>query len=126
MSLFGSRATLIANVCALIVATAVAIEAAYIEQRVFGINAANKYWANFFPAFAMFVIRSSIFSWCFLLLYVAIAIQMLYQIRLISFGSYDPGPRGEPLGYLGLFLLLSMGCLAIYVAGVLVRLARSF
>lgn len=126
MSLFGSRATLIANVCALIVASIVAVEAGYIDHKVLGINASNNYWDAFFPAFVMFVIRNSIFSWPLLLLYIALAIQMFYQSQLIFFGSYDPGPRGELLGYLGLFLFISMGCLAIYAAGVLVWFANSF
>ena len=125
MSLFGSRTTLIANISGLVVASVIVVEAAYIEHKGLGVHEANDYWSAFIPIFIMFVIRNRIFSWCFLLLYVALASQMFYQAYLIFFDNYGSAPRGGPLGYMRLFLLISLGCLGIYAMGVLVWFANS-
>jgi hypothetical protein len=81
MSLTGSRATLIANVCALVVASAGIAEGAYIVHECFGYYRPQDAWGFLTPAIVMFIIRNRIFSFCFLALYVALSIQMLYQAR---------------------------------------------
>lgn len=126
MSFFGSPTTLIANVTGVIVASVVLVEAVYIEHKVLGVDASNNYWSAFLPAFVMFVIRNSVFSWCLVLLYAALAIQMFYQAYLIFFDSYGSVPRGGPLGYMNLFVLISLGCLGVFAMGTLVWLANSF
>ena len=93
MNLTGSRPTLIANLCAVVVASVIAGEAAYIEHKVLGVNASNGYWGAFLPAFIMFVIRNSVFCWCLLLLHVALAIQTLYKLISFSLTLMAPCPE---------------------------------
>jgi hypothetical protein len=125
MNLTGSRKTLIANVCALIVASALVIEGHYIVQERLGITRPIDFWGPFVPAFAMFVIRNRIFSFCFLFLYIALSIQMFVQARSIYFGTYTYAGAKEPLGYMGLFFFVSIYSLAIYAVGSLVWFAIS-
>jgi hypothetical protein len=76
ISLTGSRATLIPNVCALIVACALAVVGYYNVHQGFGIRT-NDFWTAFVPAFVMFIIRNKIFSYCFLFLHIAVAAMKL-------------------------------------------------
>jgi hypothetical protein len=125
MNLIGSRITLIANLCALFVASVVAVEGAYILSKSIGYVRPSNVFDAFLPAFVMFIIRISIFSWCFLLLYAALAVQMFYEAQLIFRGLYSPGVE-DPLGYQGLFILVATGCLAIYALLALVWFVNSF
>ena len=127
MNLIGSRPTLIANLCALVLASAVTAEGAYIVHECFGYYRPQDVPAFFAPALVMFVIRNRIFSFCFLGLYAALLIQMFYQASLI--GSYREACGGrldDPLGNMVLFFLVSVGCLAVYLAIALIGLIISF
>jgi hypothetical protein len=125
MNIIGSRSALIANSCALFLASVVAIEGAYIVHERLGYFRPNDYVDAFIPALVMFVIRIGLFSWSFLLLYVSLAIQMFYQAQLIHFGNYPYALGSEPLGYMAMFLFVSLSCLVIYVICGLVWLAGS-
>jgi hypothetical protein len=115
MSLIGSRSTLIANVCALVMAFAVIAEGAYIVHECFGYYRPQDIWGFLTPAIVMFIIRNRIFSFCFLALYVALLIQMLFQARSIHLVSYACGDRlGDPLGNMTIFFVVSIICLAAY------------
>jgi hypothetical protein len=126
MNLIGSRAALIANICGLVVASVVAVEGSYILSKTVGYVRPSDIFDAFFPAFVMFVMRNSILSWLLLLPFTALAIQMFYQAQLIFYGKYSLGPAGEPLGYLSLFLFVSISCLAIYAVATLIRFTSSF
>lgn len=76
MSLMGSRPTLIANLCALVMAFAAIAEGAYIVHECYGYYRPQDIWAFLTPAIVMFIIRNRIFSFCFLVLYVALFSQM--------------------------------------------------
>src|SRR4051812_38407487 len=101
MALFGSRVTLVANVCALLLAPTMIYVGSYIVQQCRGydwlLQDAPLY---LFPAIAMMVVRREIFSHCFLLLYVWEFIQMLLQARSIQLGIHACGDRlGDPVQY---------------------------
>jgi hypothetical protein len=115
-----SRPALIANVCALAVASVVAMEGHYIVQARLGMFRPFDIWGAFVPALVMFIVRGRIFSWCFLFLYVALSIQMVFQARSIYFGVYRYAGEKDPLEYLGLFFVISIWSLAIYAAGALI------
>jgi hypothetical protein len=117
MNLTGSRSTLIANVCALVVASAAIAEGAYIVHECFGYYRPQDIWGFLAPAVVMFVVRNRVFSFCFLALYVALSIQMLNQARSIHLVSYACGDRlGDPLGNMTLLFVVSVICLTIYPA----------
>jgi hypothetical protein len=122
MNLIGSRSTLIANVCALVVAIVAIDEGAYIVHERLGYYRPQDIYGFLLPALAMFIIRNQIFSWFFLAIYIALSIQMFFQARSLYLGSYG-NPFGNPLGNFGLFFLLSLICLAIYAAVALVKFA---
>ncbi len=114
MNLTGSRATLIANVCALVVAYVVVVEGAYIVHERVGVFRPNDYWAPLVPAFVMFIVRSRTLSFWFLFFYVALSIELFSRARSAYLGTYDyPGAK-DPLEYVGIFFVVSVGCLAIY------------
>jgi hypothetical protein len=122
MNLTGSRSTLIANAGALIVASIAIVEGAYIVHECFGYYRPQDIWGFLAPAVVMLIIRSRIFSFCFLALYVALFIQMSYQARGIHVVPYACGDRlGDPLGNMALFFVISIVCLAIYLVIALVR-----
>jgi hypothetical protein len=114
MNLTGSRPTLIANLCALIVAFAAIAEGAYIVHECFGYYRPQDIWAFLTPAIVMFIIRSRTFSFCFLALYIALFIQMFYQASIIHLASEACGGRDGPLGYMAVFFVISVICLAVY------------
>jgi hypothetical protein len=130
MNLIGSRSTLVANVCALVVASVVVAEGAYIVLVYHARPSAGNYlthdaWVYFIPALVMFIIRTRIFSWFFLVLYIALSIRMFFQARSLYLGTYRVPVWADPLGFLPWFFLLSMGCLAFYAAVALVRFVAS-
>jgi hypothetical protein len=116
----GSRSTLIANVWALVVASVVVVEGAYITLVVHERPSLDNYlthdaWGFFIPALVMFIIRSRIVSWFFLILYIALSIQMFFEARSIFIGTYKhPPPWASSIGNIIPFLTLSVFCLAIY------------
>jgi hypothetical protein len=128
MSVVGSRATLITNICALIVACPLAAEIAYIvheyslhrEWGILGIDEA--FWVAFVPAVIMFIIRNRLFSYCFLSLYIAVTILMLFEVESLYLGTYKPVGSDIPLGVMAPFYLLSLACLAAYPVISLIRI----
>jgi hypothetical protein len=124
VTLTGSRGALIANVCALVVASVLAAEGAYIENAVLGHYLRQDAWGFFFPALVMFIVRNRKFSCCVLALYVLLSIQMSFQARNIYLGTYvETDPKFGPLSFLPFLFVLSEICLMIYLAVALVRLA---
>ncbi len=116
MNLTGSRATLIANVLALVIASIVIAEGAYIVHAHYGYYMPQDAPSFLFPALVMFIIRNRAFSFFFLILYIALAIQMFVQAQ----GLYSGGPvqwdgKWGPLLFLPPFLFLSAFSLAVYV-----------
>jgi ABC-type uncharacterized transport system permease subunit len=126
MTLTGSRSTLTANVCALVVASVVIAEGAYIVHEVLGYYLPQDAWAFLFPALVMFIIRNRIFSYCFLGLYVLLSIQMFFQARSIHLGTYGEMDRKiGPLVFLPFLFFLAAICLALYTARALAGLVIS-
>jgi hypothetical protein len=121
MNFTGSRPTLIANACALIVASIVIVEGAYIVHECFGYYRPQDIWGFLTPAIVMFIIRNRIFSFCFLALYTALFIQMFYQAGIIHLNPKACGGRYDPLGYMAVFFVISVICLAIYLVIALVH-----
>ncbi len=129
MNLIGSRPARIVNICALVVASIVLVEGAYIVHERIGIFRPFDYWGPFVPAFVMLVVRNRTFSFCFLLLYVALSIELFSRARSAYLGTYNyPGAK-DPLEWLGIFFVFSIICLASYLGVTLlravVRIARS-
>jgi hypothetical protein len=115
MNLIGSRPTLLTNLCALAVASVVSAEGAYIVHECFGYYRPQDIWGFFTPALVMFIVRNSKFSYGFLALYVASAVQMLHQARSIHVDPYACGGRIEdPLGLLAPLFFVSAISLTIY------------
>lgn len=124
MNIADSRSTRIANVCALVVASIVAAEGAYIEGGSVGNYLTHDAWGFFCPALVMFIIRNRKFSFCFLALYVLLSIQMFFQARSIYLGTYvESDPKFGPLSFLPLFFVVSVVCLVIYAVSASVRFA---
>jgi hypothetical protein len=129
MNLIGSRVTLIFNGCALVTAAVVCAEDIYVKQVGFAGLAdpvPALFCYSFFPAIVMFVIRNRTFSYCFLLLYVASAIQMTLAVR----SAYLTGPFHYPPGTITniwslLFLLVSAICFGIFIVYALIGFAIS-
>lgn len=126
MNLIGSRSILIANVCALIVASVVVAEGAYIVHECRGYYRPQDAWAFFAAAGVMFVVRNRTFSYVFLFLYVALAILMFVQVQRVHvFAAACGGRLSDPLDYLAPVFFVPLFCLLIYMAVVLVRWAIS-
>src|SRR5690349_15343261 len=121
MTLTGSRATLVANVCALIVAAVVAVEGHYIVNERFGIFRPFDAWGPFVPVLVMFIVRGRILSYCFLLFYVVVLIHMSIQAHYFYSGLYRiPRFEADPLASVAIFFAVSLCCLAFYTAGALI------
>ena len=115
MNLTGSRSTPIANVCALVIASVVIAEGAYIVHECLGYYRPHDSWGFFTPAIVMFIIRNRTFSYVFLTLYVALSVQMFDQARSIHVVPDACGGRfGGTLEFLPIFFFVSIVCLAIY------------
>jgi hypothetical protein len=126
MNLIGSRSTLIANVCALVVALAAIPTGIYIVHERLGYYRPQDILAFLLPALVMFIVRNRIFSWFFLVLYIAELSLMFIQARSLYLGTLRPPfGIGEPLGYFQLFFLFSLVCVAIYAVVSLVRFVAS-
>jgi hypothetical protein len=125
MNFTGSRPTLIANLCALGVAFAAIAEGAYIVHECFGYYRPQDIWGFLTPAIVMFIVRNRIFSFCFLALYVALFIQMFYQASIIHLDPKACGWRDDPLGYMAVFFVITVICLAIYLVIAVVRFITS-
>jgi hypothetical protein len=129
MNLIGSRSTLIANVCALVVASVVIVEGAYIVLVAHERPSVSNYlthdaWGYFIPALVMFIIRDRVFSWFFLILYISLSILMFFQARSLYLGTYV-APKTGSLGFLPLFFLFALACLAIYLTFKLIDFVAS-
>jgi hypothetical protein len=122
--LTGSRRALIANVCALVVASILVAEGAYIVHAVRGYYRQQDAWGFFFPALVMFIVRNRKFSFCFLALYVLLSIQMSFQARSIYLGTYvETDQKFGPLSFLPFFFVVSVVCLIVYAAFASIRFA---
>jgi hypothetical protein len=126
MNLIGSRSTLIANVCAFVVACADTPAGAFVVHKCLGYSRPQDILGFFLPVLVMFIIRNPKFSWLFLALYIALSIWLLVQARTLYLGTCGPSiGKGDPLAYFGLFLLLSSICLAIYAAFAFINFVAS-
>lgn len=126
MNLTGSRATLIANVCALVVAIVIAIEAFYIAHERYGIFRPFDVWGPFVPVVAMFIVRNSKFSYCFLFFYAAVLGVMSYQVRFFYLGLHKPTRfEADSSAPIALFFAVSICSLVIYGAAVVIRFAST-
>lgn len=123
MNLTGGRTTLILNICALVLAFIINIEGAYIIYRVFGWYNRSDWVAGFVPVLVMFVIRNRRFTYTFLFLHIALALQMFFQSRSIYLDTYEHAGAKYPLEYLGFFFFVSLLCLAAYGIIALIRAA---
>lgn len=125
MNLTGSRSTLIANTCALVVALILMAEGTYIVHERLGYYLPVDSLAFLFPSLVMLIIRNRNFSFFYLALHIALLIHMSLQARKIYLGVYVPGPeKGGPLGLLPPFVLFAAFCLAMYALGVSIRFVR--
>lgn len=122
ITLSAARTTLILNVCALVVATAVAVEGAYIVYGRFGVFRPTDYIASFVPAFVMFIVRNRTFSFWFLLLYCATATEFLLKAQAVYLGTYHHPGEKDPLQTAGLLMFFSIGCLMVYLVGTVIRM----
>ncbi|MEH2534691.1 hypothetical protein V1277_006015 [Bradyrhizobium sp. AZCC 1588] len=125
MNLVGSRPTLIANLSALVLASLVVAEGAYIVHKCFGYYRPQDIWGFLTPAIVMFIIRNRIFSYCFLALYIALFFQMFYQASIIPVDRAACGDKHDPLGYMAVLFVISIICLAIYAVRALVSIVAS-
>jgi hypothetical protein len=129
MNWTSSRKTLLANLCALVVASIVVAEGAYImliahERPTLSNYLTHEAWGCFIPALAMFIIRDRVFSWFFLILYIALTILMFFEARGLYLGTHLP-PKAGSLQFLLLFTVVALACLAIYAIFVLIDLVAS-
>ena len=74
----------------------IAIEGRYIVHAELGFDRPFDILIPFIPAFAMFVVRRKGFSYCFLFLYVALAIQMFFQARTNYLVSTSGAAKKNP------------------------------
>jgi hypothetical protein len=131
MNSTGSRSTLIANVWALVLASVVIVEGAYITLAVHQRPSLENYlthdaWGFFIPALVMLIIRSRIFSWFFLILYIALSIQMFFEARSIFLGTFKHPPSwASSVGYIVPFSIISIFCLATYAIFALIDLVAT-
>jgi hypothetical protein len=126
VNLIGSRATLNANLCALVSASIQTVEGAFIVHECLGYYLPQDTWAFFTPTVVMFIIRNRIFSYCFVALHIALSIQMFFQARSVYLGTYvNADQKFGPLSFLPIFFVVSAVCLAIYAADALIRFAIS-
>jgi hypothetical protein len=79
------------------------------------------FWVAFVPAATMFIIRGRLFSYCFLFLYIAVTIQMFFEVRAFNLG-YKPVASDIPLGLMAPFYVLSLACLVAYPVISLIRI----
>ena len=118
----GSRATLIANIGAVVLAFMILIEAAIIVWRSFGYLATGAgALICFLPVAGMFIIRSEPFSFAFLFAHFVLVVRLgfaIYNVETISKGN-------NPLFMIVLFGMATVVCLVAYLGISLVRTAAS-
>ncbi|MGJ4942908.1 hypothetical protein ACQR1W_20190 [Bradyrhizobium sp. HKCCYLS1011] len=125
VNLTGSRATLIANIIASIVAFMIAVEVTYIEDVQFGYVLPNDTFLCFFPAIVMFLVRNEPLSCLFLVIYSIIFIDLLFVARDLFIGISRFSKGNDPLLVLVLFAMATGACLIAYFLISLMRLAIS-
>ncbi|MEH2513951.1 hypothetical protein V1291_005305 [Nitrobacteraceae bacterium AZCC 1564] len=125
MNLTGGRTTLILNICALVVAAVVILEGASVIYRIYGSFALSDWFIALVPLTTMFVVRNKLFSAVFPFFYVALAIQMGFQASSVYSGAYKFAGEKYPFGFLTLFSMVSLVCLAIYLVDFIVRVCES-
>lgn len=120
-SWFGGPTVFWLNVCALAFGLVTALEAEYITYERFGHPVIDYLYACFLPALVMFVIRDTRCSYPFLALYVAVSIQLWFQIQEQVYGFKSATP------WMDIFNLFSVAVLAVYLIVVLIRaIIRTF
>lgn len=124
MDLTGKRATLILNICALVLALIISAEVTYITYYVYGRLPHWSDWvAGFVPVLVMFIIRSWGFSYIFTFLHFGIAIKYFFVSRSVYFGLLSGIGSKLPFFPLILLFLLSLVCLVAYGSMVLIKAA---
>ncbi|WP_316189548.1 hypothetical protein [Bradyrhizobium sp. SZCCHNS1054] len=114
--LLGSRLTLIANICAAALVPVITQEGAYIVHACTGYDRPQDVLMYSLPVIVMLLVRRQALSFCFLIIYVAICIQMYFQAESITLGVHTCGDRlGDPIEYMPFFSYFSMVCLAGYI-----------
>jgi hypothetical protein len=95
-------------------------EGQYIVRARFGSYQLGDVVGAFTPVLAMFVIRRAIFSYIFLAIYIAISVQMFFEARAFHLGLYEFHrwvPSSNPVIFMGMFFVLSVYVLALYLCG---------
>jgi len=122
MNLTGGRATLILNICALVLALIINLEIAYVTYRVYGWLPHWSDWVvGLTPVLVMFIIRNRGLSYIFVFLHFAIAVDYFSMSRSVYLGYQIA--IGSKLPFLPVILLffLSLFCLTAYGAIILVN-----
>jgi hypothetical protein len=123
----GGRTVLIVNACALMLAVIVTAEGAYIQYELLGRFLWDDYLSCFLPALVAVIIRDARFSSVFLVLYAGLAIILGDRAWSVYSHTYKSAGAKDLLGPLGVFDLISLLCLAIYLVVISLRmLARVF
>lgn len=120
-NIFERRVTLIANICALLLACVIAAEVVYVEYADLRYVVPGDVMLCLFPAAVMFVIKSEPFSFVFLLAHLVISIRLFLVVRGISTESFNFTNGNDPLFILVLFGAATVICLAIYVLVALIK-----
>ncbi|QPF94751.1 hypothetical protein [Bradyrhizobium commune] len=118
---FGSRATFVMNVCALVLACVVLTEVAVIENQRFGHALPSDPFLCFFPALIMFVVRSEPFSFFFLLAHLLVSVRLTFPVFGIAAGTYKFSRADDPLFILVLFTMATAICFVAFVFVALIR-----
>jgi hypothetical protein len=121
VKLTGSRATLFANVGALVLACAVFVEVVVIENARFGHVLPSDPFLCFFPVMVMFVVRSEPFSFAFLLAHFLISLRLFFTVHDVLAGVHRFSRANDPLFMLTLFEMATVVCLVVYVASTLIK-----
>lgn len=120
MNLTGGRTTLVLNICALALALIITIEGAYIIYRIFGWYNRSDWIASLVPVLVMFIIRNRGFSYVFLFLHILVALALFSTSRHVYLGTYKSYGAKYPIQDVGYFFFVSLVCLAVYCAAILV------
>jgi hypothetical protein len=111
MNIANSRATMIINICALFLACITAAETMFIDIEVFGKVHYGAVWPTVLPALVMFAINRKTFSCVFILLYLALSLDLAYQYWR------PPDYSRNILGWQTLFFIISLVFLFLHLAG---------
>lgn len=124
-NLLGTRATFVMNVCALVLASVITVEAIYIQHADLGYVVPGDILLCFFPVIVMFVIRSEPFSFFYLLAHLGISIGLFSAALGVFAGTVKLSKAHNPLFLLVLFTMLTIVCVAVYVLVALIKLIFS-